>query len=100
MAADSFTYPDGSDFFNLVTRETSANVVQPDFVAFHAATLTIAPGGTGVRFDNIVISNTVEGVGLRTAPPVISEVPEPATLPLLGLGLAIWAGACRGQPAK
>jgi hypothetical protein len=73
--------PGITDYFDIATRTTSADVFRDDFVAFHAATLTIYGNQPGIRFDNVVISNMASGVGLRSM-----AVPEPGVAS--GIGVA------------
>jgi hypothetical protein len=77
--------PDASDFYNTVTGIGTADVFDLDFVAFHAATATFFTNtAPGYRFDNLVISNDAEGVGLNRSP----VVPEPSALALAAIGFA------------
>lgn len=64
--------PTATDYFDVVTRTSSADAYRDGFVAFHAFNLDIFGNLPGVRFDNILISNTAAGVGLMSA------IPEPA----------------------
>jgi hypothetical protein len=77
----TFNIPGITDYFDIATRTTSADVFRDDFVAFHAATLTIYGNQPGIRFDNVVISNMASGVGLRSM-----AVPEPGVAS--GIGVA------------
>lgn len=72
--------PTASDYFDVTDRTSSADVFRDDFVAFHAATLTIYGNQPGIRFDNIVISNMPSGVGLQS-----TAVPEPAGMGVLAM---------------
>jgi hypothetical protein len=82
--------PSDSDYFDLNNRTSSADVFRDDFVAFDAATLAIFSNLSGIRFDNILISNTAGGVGLRT-----SAVPEPAGAGVMLMILVAGLSACR-----
>jgi hypothetical protein len=78
--------PGATDYFNVATRTSSADVFRDDSVAFHASTLTIYTDQPGYRFDNIVISNMAGGVGLLG-----SAVPEPR-----GMGVIVAFSALIG----
>jgi hypothetical protein len=73
--------PDSSDFFNVVTGANSADAVSNELVAFGAFSLSLYAGTPGFKFDNLVISNTADGVGLA--------VPEPGSMQLLLTGAAM-----------
>lgn len=74
--------PDGSDFFDPSTGMSSADAIAHELVAFDAATVTLFGGIPGIGFDNLVISNMSDGVG-------ITAVPEPGTVFALAAGVVV-----------
>lgn len=65
--------PDGSDFVDVNTGQNSADALRLDFFVFHAQYVNLYGTRLGTAFDNVVISDAPDGVGLGS-----SAVPEPA----------------------
>jgi hypothetical protein len=77
--------PDASDYYNVLTGDSSADVSRDDLVSSHAPSLFFTTNTvSGYKIDNLVISNMAEGVGLNRT----TAVPEPSTFALAALGLA------------
>jgi hypothetical protein len=80
--------PDPTDFYDSATGQNSADGETLEFIAFDATQLTLFAEIVGVRFDDIVIGDDAESVGL-------SPVPEPGLAVLVGVGSLGWVAACR-----
>jgi len=52
--------PDASDFYDPVTGNSSADFVAHDVEFFHSATITVYSNLAGVKFDNLVLSDTFQ----------------------------------------
>ncbi len=62
--------PDASDYYDPVTAMSSADAWRIELVAFHMSRVVFATNtAVGFAIDNIVVSNTPEGVGLATQAP-------------------------------
>lgn len=84
--------PDPTDFLDSTTGQSSADGETFEFVSFDATQLTLFAEIVGVRFDDVVIGDDAESVGL-------SSVPEPGLAVLVGVGVLGLTVACRSGRA-
>jgi hypothetical protein len=84
--------PDPTDFYDAATGEHSADAETFEFIAFDATQLTLFAEIVGVRFDDVVIGDDAESVGL-------SSVPEPGLAMLVSAGVLGLAAGRRARRA-